>query len=165
MRLRVVFTFLKCLVRICLIRLFGSIIFDISNTHTGSISIAKLRELKKLYVKVRKAELDIQFLKNCQYLKVTPKFLSFNLPRTSSHDTKAVRKRLLWDALRKQNCEIRKFQNELDAVIDKTGRVVSSMEWFVLIIALNRNAKEMMTSVAHTHAKKLSTLTENNTLP
>ena len=165
MRLRVVFTFLRCLVSICLLRPFGNIIFDISNTHNGSISIAELRKLEKLYVKVRKAELDIQFLKNCQYLKVTPKFLSFNLPHTSSHDTKAVRKRLLRGALRKRNCEIRKLQKELDAVIDKTRRVVSSMEWFLLIRSLNRNAKEMMSSVAKTHAKKLSTLTENNTLP
>ena len=165
MNLRCVVLFVRCVVSFCLLRPFGKIIYDISNAHNGRISIQELRKLEKLYVKVKKAELDIQFLKNCQYLKVTPKFLSFNVPHASSHDTKAVRKRLLRGALRKRNCEVRKLQKELDVSMKNTRGVVSSMEWFILIRSLDRNAKDMSSSVAKTHAKKLSSLTENSTLP
>ena len=165
MNLRCVVLFVRCVVSFCLLRPFGKIIYDISNAHNGRISIQELRKLEKLYVKVKKAELDIQLLKNCQYLKVTPKFLSFNVPHASSHDTKAVRKRLLRGALRKRNCEVRKLQKELDVSMKNTRGVVSSMEWFILIRSLDRNAKDMSSSVAKTHAKKLSSLTENSTLP
>ena len=160
MKLRVVIIFLRCIVNICLLRPFGNIIYDISNVHNGRISIQELRKLEKLYIKVKKAELDIQFLKNCQCLRVTPKFLSFNLPLTSSHDTKAVRKRLLRGALRKRNSEIQKLQKELDVAIKKTKDVVSSFEWYVLFRSLESNAGGVTTSVVKTHEKKLSSLTK-----
>ena len=52
----------------------------------------KIMALKCKSLKVKKAELDIQFLKNCQWYNVTPNFLSFRIPHASSHDSKAVRK-------------------------------------------------------------------------
>ena len=43
-----------------------------------------LRKYEKLKIKIRKAELDLTFLTNCQTLNCYPKFLTFNLPNVTS---------------------------------------------------------------------------------
>ena len=75
MKLRTCVLFLKCLINLSLLRPFGKIIYDISTVHKDVLSGADLRKLEKLSLKVRKAELDIQFLRN---------FLAFRLPHASS---------------------------------------------------------------------------------
>ena len=41
-------------------------------------------------MKVKKAELDLTFLKNCQAFNVYPKFLAFNIPHSNRTDDKAI---------------------------------------------------------------------------
>ena len=61
-----------------------------------------LRKYKKLKIKIRKAELDLTFLTNCQTLNVYAKFLTFNLPSVTSHDARFIRKGLLRSAIKKR---------------------------------------------------------------
>ena len=46
-----------------------------------------LRKYEKLKIKIRKAELGLTFLTNCQTLNFYPKFLTFNLPNEIYKET------------------------------------------------------------------------------
>ena len=146
-------------------RPFGNIINDVALKYGDAVSITDLRKLEKLSLKVRKAELDIQFLKNCQWYNVTPKFLSFCIPHASSHDTKAVRKRLLRSALRKRNSEIQKLQKELDNLSGSLRNILSSVDFYMILKAVQVNVNKVVIRVVETHRKKLARLTENVVLP
>ena len=50
--------------------------------------VFQLRELERLSIKAKKAEIDINFLRNCKIFNVIPKFLSFTLPYTNVVDSK-----------------------------------------------------------------------------
>ena len=63
--------------------------------------------MERLSIKIRKAELDIKFLRNCKMFNVMPKFLSFKLPYTNEVDSKFISKRLLRSGLNKRR-EVRK---------------------------------------------------------
>ena len=65
----------------------------------------KLHKLEKLSIKLKKADLDITFLSNCKVFNVITKFLAFNLPYTNDTDSRFIRKRLLWSALKKRKDE------------------------------------------------------------
>ena len=77
---------LNILATLLLHRPFGNIIYDIASKYNGVLSTADLRKsgkVEKLATKVKRAELDVTFLKNCQSLNIIPKFLSFRLPHTN----------------------------------------------------------------------------------
>ena len=165
MKLKSCFLFLRCLILLVLRRPFGNIINDVALKYGDAVSISDLRKLEKLSLKVKKAELDIQFLKNCQWYNVTPNFLSFRIPHASSHDTKAVRKRLLRSAVRKRNSEIQKLQKELDSLSESLGKFLSSVDFYMILKAVQVNVNKVVIRVVETHRKKLARLTENVVLP
>ena len=165
MNIKTFYFVLKFVLHLCLLRPFGNIIKDLSLAHNGQVSIAELRKLEKLYIKIKKAELDLQFLKNCNSFNVTPKFLSFHLPHSSSHDTKSVRKRLLRGAIRKRNRELSEFGSSLTKLSTSLKESLTTMEWYILKAAINRNVERTATSVVETHRKKMCNLTKNDTLP
>ena len=77
-------SFLRIVVSLLLSRLFGNIIHNITDMYEGRISIAVLHKFEKVAVKSRKAELDLNFLKNCQSFHVFPKFSCFHCPTPAS---------------------------------------------------------------------------------
>ena len=77
-----------------------------------------LRKYEKLKIKIRKAELDLMFLKNCQALNVYPNFIKFNLPNVTSHDARFIRKRLLPSAIKKRKKELQSLRKDA-AVYEK----------------------------------------------
>ena len=66
-------------------RPFGRVIFDINEKY-DDINLADLRQLEKLAIKRKKADLDIDFLRKCKLFRVIPKFLSFRIPFGSGHE-------------------------------------------------------------------------------
>ena len=66
--------------------LFVCFIFYIYLQKYENVEVFQLRQLERLFMKTRKAELDIKFLRNCKIFNVIPKFLSFNLPYTNEFD-------------------------------------------------------------------------------
>ena len=63
--------------------------------YEGRMSITDLRKLEKVLIKVRKAELDSNFLRICQSFGVFTKFICFDLPGiTNRQDALAIRKLL-----------------------------------------------------------------------
>ena len=65
LKLKHVVTFLKITICFLLSRPFGPIIHDIAARYEGRLNISDLRKLEKVSIKARKAELDLNFLRNC----------------------------------------------------------------------------------------------------
>ena len=71
-----------------------------------AVDVSQLRKLKKISIKIAKAELDIRFLNNCKLYNVIPKFLCFNLPGVNETDSRFIWKRLLRSPLKKREGEL-----------------------------------------------------------
>ena len=147
------------------IRNFGNIIYDITQHYDGQVSVKSLRKLEKLYIKLDKATLDINFLNNCKKFGVIPKFLYFNLPYTNNNDAKAIRRRLLRSALRKRNKEKRSIKNDLDNHVIEMRKLLTGFEWYTLYKSIQKNVEKKRTKIIETHEKKLVNLTHNKILP
>ena len=66
MRIKSFVLFLRIIANFVLLRPFGSIINDVVHNSNGQLELCDLRKLEKLRIKLRKAEHDLNFLKNCQ---------------------------------------------------------------------------------------------------
>ena len=73
----------------------GNIINDIAQKYNESLNVSYIRKCKKLHLKAKKAERDINFLLNCKTQQVFLKFLCFSIPQASNVDITAIHKRLL----------------------------------------------------------------------
>ena len=62
------------------------ILLDITQHYDGHVSVKSLRELEKLYIKLDKSTLDINFLNHVKKFGAIPKFLYLNLPHTNNND-------------------------------------------------------------------------------
>ena len=69
--------YIRVIVSFVLLRAFGNIINDIAQKYGSSLDVKDLRKLERLQIKVNKAKLDINFLKNCESFQVYPKFVYF----------------------------------------------------------------------------------------
>ena len=79
--------YLKIISCLLLFRKFGTIltiVHDLAAKYERKLSNSDFRHLEKTSIKARKAQLDVNFLKNCQSLRVFPKFISYSLPNTSN---------------------------------------------------------------------------------
>ena len=78
---------------------FGNLICDITFKYNGIVNVKQLQKSEKLQIKVKKAELDLTFLKNYHAYNVYQKFLAFSIPHSNRTDDKAIRKRSLKSAI------------------------------------------------------------------
>ena len=138
LNLKSVVLFLKISLSLLLSRPFGNIIHDVAQKYE-QIDIADLRKLEKLSIKSRKAELDLYFLRNCQSFNVFPKFLCFNLPNTSQHDIKAIRKQLLRSAITKRTKEHRKLIHARDRLTARVKEILTGVDFYILNHTLRHN--------------------------
>ena len=97
-----------------LLRKFGNIVYDIARKYDSYVTVADLRKNEKLHLKVKKADLDINFLTNCKTFNVIPKFLCFDLPYGDSNEKLKIRKRLLKSTLNKRIKERNQLINKRD---------------------------------------------------
>ena len=125
----------------------------------------QLRKYKKLKIKIRKGELDATFLRNCQIFNVTPKFLTINLPSVSSYDLQFIKKRLLRSAVNKRNKELRSLKRDLSNHEREIGRVLSSVDKFILDNIVKKNRDKITKTTMKRHDKKLRSLTKSLSLP
>ena len=138
-----------------LLRTFGKLIHDLAHENEGVVSISDFRKWEKLSIKKRKAELDINFLKNCQQFGVFPKYLCFNIPHVNANDTRAVRKRLLRSALSKRIKEKVTIEKQLKRYADQVKSLVTSFDFHILTKSISQNIRQLETSFVNTHKKKL----------
>ena len=131
---------------------FGNIIYDYLQNYV-TLKIEQLRKYEKLKIKIRKAELDATFLRNCQTFNVTPKFLTYS--RVSSYDLQFIKKRLLQSAVNKRNKELRSRKIDLSNHEREIGRVLSSVDKFILDNVVKKNVDKIINTTMKTHEKKL----------
>ena len=146
-------------------RKFGKIIHDIASNHADELTIPDLRKFEKLCIKLKKAELDINFMNNCKTLNVIPKFLSFNIPHANSIDTRNIRKRLLKSAIKRRADEKSKLCEHRDEATIKIRNIVTSLEWYILNQAVRKNVDKEVEKAVKIHTKKLEKLTKNEIIP
>ena len=128
-------------------------------------NIADLRKLEKISIRSRKAELDLNFLRNCQSFNVYPKFLCFNLPNTSRRDTITIRKQLFRSAIAKHSKEHRKLIHIREQLATRVQGFLNSVDFFILNRILHHNVTKATTHFVTTHHKKLKNLTRNTSIP
>ena len=163
MKFKTVVLYLKLLTCLIVQRSFGNILYDYVQKY-NTLSTETLRKNKKLKITIRKAELDLTFLTNCQTLNVYPKFLTFNLPNVTSHDARFIRKRPLRSPIKKRKKELQSLRK--DAVVyKKAWKILSSIDKYILDNAIKKNAYKCAVKTIKTHEKKLRNLTKNVTLP
>ena len=131
---------------------FGNIIYDYLQNYV-TLKIEQLRKYEKLKIKIRKAELDATFLRNCQTFNVTPKFLTYSC--VSSYDLQFIKKRLLQSAVNKRNKELRSRKIDLSNHEREIGRVLSSVDKFILDNVVKKNVDKKSKTTMKTHEKKL----------
>lgn len=151
--------------RFVLGRPFGNIIHDVAQKYNGLLSIPQLRKLEKLCNKVRKADLDINFLRNCRHFGVIPKFLCFTIQHADNVDVFAIRKRLLKSALNKRCKEKATLANRLAKDIQNVRQKVTCLDWYILKKAIDFNVERISRNFIAGHESKLQRLTRNSTLP
>ena len=122
-----------------LLRTFGKLIHDLAHKYEGVVSISDFRKWEKLSIKKRKAELDINFLKNCQQFGVFPKYLCFNIPHANAKDTRAVRKSLLRSALSKRIKGKVTIEKQLKRHAGKVKSLVTSFDFHILTTSISHN--------------------------
>ena len=164
-KFKIVCFYLKVISCLLLVRKFGNIVHDLAAKYERELSIADFRHWEKISIKVRKAQLDVNFLKNCRSLRVFPKFISFSLPNTSPKDVTAIRKRLLRSAIERRSKELKKLEAERERISNKLRNILNSMDFYLLQNALHSNIRKSTSKVIETHAKKLKGLTRFTTLP
>ena len=145
-------------------RNFGNIIYDCVQKY-NTLKIEQLGKYEKLKIKIRKAELDVTFLKNCQTFNVTSTFLTINLPNVSSYDLQFIKKRLLRSAVNKRNKERRSLKRDLSNEEREIARVLSSVDKFILDNVVKKNVNKITKITMKTHEKKLRNLTRSISLP
>ena len=155
MNFKTIVVFIKLLTNVVLLRTFGKLIHDLAHKYEGVISISDFRKWEKLSIKKRKAELGINFLKNCQQFGVFPKYLCFNIPHANTNDTSAVRKRLRRSVLSKRIKEKVTIEKQLKRHADKVKSLVTSFNFHILTKSISQNIRQLETSIVKTHKKKL----------
>ena len=89
--------------------------------------------MERLYIKIRKAKLDIKLLLNCKAFNVIPlKLLSLNLPYTNEVDSKFIPKRLLRNALYKLQDELKQLQKDHAKILQTLTLKLSSIDLYIL---------------------------------
>ena len=128
-------------------------------------SKSQLRKYEKRSIKVKKAELDLNFLSNCRLFNVIPKFLAFNLPYSNDDDKRFIRKRLLRSAIKKRKDERYKLEKELKKIHSEVCSILNVTDQYIISSLIKDSVKAMVKSTILTYEKKLRNLTQNTVLP
>lgn len=93
------------------------------------------------------------------------KFLIFNLPKVTSHDTRFTWKRLLRSAMKKSKKELRLLRNDVFVYEQDFEKILSSINITNLVNGINKNVYRTAIKTMRSQEKKLGNLTKSVTLP
>ena len=111
MKFKAVVLCLKLLTCLIVQRSFDNVLYDCVQKY-NTLKMDTLRKYKKVKIKIRKAELNLTLLTNCQTVNAYPKFLTSNLSNVTSHDGKFIKKRLLRSSLKKRKKEVQSLRKD-----------------------------------------------------
>ena len=151
--------------KVLLLRSFGKLIYDYAQKYEEHLGVNDFRKYERLRIKIKKAELDIIFLNNCQTFQVFPRFVCIKLPHANTRDTLVIRKRLLKAAINKRNKEKCKLLDDFNQHETFIKKVINSVNFYLLNKVVTKNVNQEVLNMAEYHENKLQQLTLNHSLP
>ena len=120
------------------------------------VTVADIRKFEKVAVKARKAELDLNFLRNCKTFNVFPRFLCFQLPNTSGHDYHilAMRKRLLRSAITRRTKENTRLLLVKKQLLSDISSNLNSVYFYILRRSVGYDVKKAVKKIVKTHWRR-----------
>ena len=120
-----------------------------------------IRRLEKLDFKLRKCDLDVEFLQICMDNKMIPKFLRFKVPNSALKNSKAYRDcqiKLLKQELTSKKSARRTVETQLKKLKDGLVRRMSLVDYTHIISLFLRSNDATLTKRQEVHKKKLYNL-------
>ena len=124
-------------------------------------TLAKIRRIEKLDFKLRKCELDVEFLQICLDNNLVPNFLKFKVTNSSLKNSKAYRDcqvKLLRQELSNKKSLRRTNLNELKRLKDEVVRVLSVVDFTHIISLFTRSNDATLSKCQEVQKKKLYNL-------
>ena len=113
------------------------------------------------YLKIRKTECDIEFLKVCQENNLTPKFVNFKLYKKNIRSTchfRQFQNKLIYNELSEKEKNLKKLRSENKNLVNKLRNSISYLDANHLFAFINNINDKKITKVKNVHNKKLLTL-------
>ena len=104
---------------------------DVLNRRYGNTCIGMYRRLEKLYYKVNKTKLDLEFLGKCKAYNIIPKFLYFKIHNPNIRNSKTYQScqfKLLNLETNNKNCFLKQLVTEFDQTYFNFRNTVSYLE-------------------------------------
>ena len=134
---------------------------DVLTKRYGTDSLPLYRNLEKLDLKLKKANLDLNFLLTCRKHGVIPKFLYFKTYNHNIQSTdfyRAFQFRLLDYEIRQKQRLTRILQPKLDLAHNAFKNRVSHFDFAILFCRLSQTNDNKCLNTSKTHLKKLAAL-------
>jgi hypothetical protein len=110
-------------------------------------SLEAFRKFQRLELKLGKAKLDLQFLKNCKKRSVIPRFLWFKVANRRLRNSSAYRQcqlKLLQDEINSKHARIRVLSSQVTVTYSNLAALVSSLDFIHLKTVSDReNTKKL----------------------
>ena len=127
----------------------------------GGDLLTTCRSLEKITKRLRKAELDLDFLLYCRLNQVIPNFVKFKLYKSSLYNTpfydEATKKLLDMEIICKQKI-VNKLTEQANSLFTNVTSKLSLIDSFIFKFLFNKCMQEFVSLVQGTHEKKLSKL-------
>ena len=131
-----------------------------------SIQVSAFRKLEKLAIKVTKWKLDIQYLKDCQYLGICPDFLKLNMPRLRAYnDVRDLHRQAVQKQVDQLEREQRSIHTRYVKLKEEVTGKLSLLEKITFTSRLNEHIRGKAKEVLATHSDKLKRLWHKDRIP
>ena len=140
-------------------------ISDIIRGRYSQSTLKRIRKFEKLDYRLRKAELDLEFLLRCRDNNVIPNFLNF---RVSSHYLKAsltyrqCQLKLLQEEIRHKKSDIRVLKKEFNSSHSSLQHEISFIDFAHVSSLFLRSNNRILASKSAIQQKKLSNLVKSS---
>ena len=107
-------------------------IADVIRDRYGEITLRTVRKFEKLDYKLRKSQLDLEFLNECVSHDVFPTFLRFRVSNKTLRNSEAYRKCqsvLLNEEIKAKKARIRSLTSQLEIVKKSLGDTLSFLDF------------------------------------
>ena len=139
----------------------GKSVADIIRDRYNNKILNKTRRLEKLDFKIRKRELDVEFIQTCIQNNLIPKFLNFKVPNSALRDSKAYREcqsKLLKEELSSKQSSLRAKRKEMKKLKDELVRSISLVDYTHIISLFTKSNDVILSKCQQRQKKKLYSL-------
>ena len=142
----------------------SKLISDIIRGRYSQSTLKRIRKFEKLDYRLRKAELDLEFLLRCRDNNVIPNFLNF---RVSSHYLKAsltyrqCQLKLLQEEIRHKKSDIRVLKKEFNSSHSSLQHEISFIDFAHVSSLFLRSNNRILASKSAIQQRKLSNLVKS----